>query len=53
MACALELADFVESIRGDRPPRVSGEQGRDAVALAERILARIAGPSSVAASKAA
>lgn len=41
-ALALELADFVESIRLSRPPRVTGEQGRDAVALAEQILAKIA-----------
>ncbi len=52
-ALALELADFVESIRDGRAPRVSGEQGRDAVAVAERILAEIAGPSIIGASKAA
>jgi predicted dehydrogenase len=40
-AIALELDDFVQSIRGSRPPRVTGEAGRDAVALAERILERI------------
>lgn len=40
-ALALELADFVQSIRASRPPRVDGQQGRDAVALAERILEAI------------
>ncbi len=40
-ALALELDDFVDSIRSHRPPRVSGEQGRDAVALAEEILLEI------------
>jgi hypothetical protein len=37
-----EQRDFVESIREGREPRVSGEQGRDVVAVAERILAAIA-----------
>ena len=40
-ALALELEDFVESIRTLRRPRVPGEAGRDAVAVAEQILARI------------
>jgi len=40
-ALALEIEDFVESIRTLRPPRVSGEAGRDALAVAEQILARI------------
>jgi predicted dehydrogenase len=40
-ALMLEVEDFVDSIRTSRAPRVSGEQGRDAVALAEQILARI------------
>jgi len=40
-ALRLELADFVQSIRTSRPPRVSGEQGREAVAVAEQILAKI------------
>jgi len=40
-ALALELRDFVESIRGSRQPRVSGADGRDALAVAEQILARI------------
>jgi predicted dehydrogenase len=40
-ALRLELDDFVESIRSGRAPRVTGEQGRDAVALAEQILAKI------------
>jgi predicted dehydrogenase len=38
----LELTDFVQSIRDGRAPRVPGEQGRDAVALAERVLEKIA-----------
>jgi hypothetical protein len=38
----LELQDFVESIRTLRQPRVSGAAGRDAVAVAEQILACIA-----------
>jgi predicted dehydrogenase len=40
-AIALEQQDFVEAIRTGREPRVSGEVGRDAVALAEEILDRI------------
>lgn len=40
-ALALELEDFVDSIRTPRVPRVSGLQGRDAVALAEQILGQI------------
>lgn len=40
-ALALEQADFIDSIRGPRSPRVTGENGRDAVAIAERILAKI------------
>jgi predicted dehydrogenase len=40
-ALALELEDFVESIRTQRAPRVTGEDGRDAVAVAERILRKI------------
>lgn len=40
-ALALELEDFVESIRTPRRPRVTGEAGREAVALAEQILGRI------------
>jgi predicted dehydrogenase len=46
-ALMLELQDFVESIRSPRQPRVNGAAGRDAVAVAERILACIhAGQSS-------
>ena len=41
-ALALELEDFVESIRTVRQPRVTGEPGRDALAVAEQILASIA-----------
>ena len=40
-ALALELDDFIASIRTPREPRVSGEAGRDALAVAEQILARI------------
>jgi predicted dehydrogenase len=40
-ALALELDDFLDSIRNERPPRVTGEHGRDAVALAEEILLEI------------
>ncbi len=41
-ALALELEDFVESIRTVRQPRVTGAAGRDALAVAELILASIA-----------
>ncbi len=41
-ALALEQQDFLESIRLGRPPRVPGEAGRDAVAVAEKILQQIA-----------
>jgi predicted dehydrogenase len=37
----LELQDFVEAVRNARPPRVTGEQGRDALALAERVVERM------------
>jgi len=40
-ALVLEQDDFFESIRGPRAPRVSGRQGREAVAVAEQILVRI------------
>ena len=40
-ALALEIDDFVESIRTPRRPRVTGEAGRDALAVAEQILAGI------------
>jgi predicted dehydrogenase len=40
-ALALELDDFVASIRGAHAPRVSGEAGRDALVVAEQILDRI------------
>ena len=40
-ALALELDDFVGSIRAAHAPRVSGEAGRDALAVAEQILDRI------------
>ncbi len=40
-ALADELRDFCDSVRARRAPRVTGHQGRDAVALAERILESI------------
>ncbi len=40
-ALALEVDDFVDSIRRGRAPRVSGEAGHNAVAVAEYILAKI------------
>ncbi len=40
-ALALEIQDFAESIRAPRVPRVSGAAGRDAIAVAQQILARI------------
>ena len=40
-ALQLELADFVEAIGTPRAPRVSGQQGCDAVVLAEQILEQI------------
>jgi predicted dehydrogenase len=41
-ALTAELTDFQQSIVMGRGPRVSGEAGRDAVAVAERVLAAIA-----------
>jgi len=40
-ALALELRDFIQSIRAGSSPQVTGAHGRNAVALAERILAQI------------
>jgi predicted dehydrogenase len=40
-ALQLEQLDFVEAIRTRRAPRVTGQHGRDAVALAEEILRQI------------
>lgn len=40
-ALALELQDFVDSILTPRQPRVTGEAGRDALAVAEQVLACI------------
>lgn len=40
-ALALEQHDFLDSIRAPRAPRVSGQQGCDAVRLAEQILTAI------------
>ena len=37
-----ELADFVEAVRSGRAPRVSGQAGRDALALASRVADAIA-----------
>ncbi len=45
-ALALEIDDFVESIRSGRRPRVDGKAGRDALAVAEQILDRIESPAS-------
>jgi predicted dehydrogenase len=36
-----ELDDFVEAIRGHRPPLVTGDQGRAALALAEQVVERM------------
>ncbi len=36
-----ELTDFVDSVRTRRPPMVSGEAGREAVALAAQIIQRL------------
>jgi len=36
-----ELTDFVDSVRTRRPPMVSGEAGREAVAVAARIIERL------------
>ncbi len=36
-----ELEDFVAAVRENRPPRVSGEQGRDALRLATTIVERM------------
>jgi len=36
-----ELADFLDSVRCRRPPMVSGEVGRQAVAVAAQIIARL------------
>ncbi|MGO9109769.1 MAG: Gfo/Idh/MocA family oxidoreductase [Thermoguttaceae bacterium] len=41
-ALALELQDFVDSVLSARQPRVTGEAGRDALAVAEQILTSIA-----------
>jgi len=38
---ACELADFVDAVRKKRPPVVTGEQGREALRLAERIAEEI------------
>ncbi len=40
-ALALELEDFIASIRQGRSPRVSGQHGRDALAVAELVLEKI------------
>ena len=40
---ALELADFIAAVRDGRPPMVTGEDGRRAVALAEQIAHEIGG----------
>ena len=38
----LELRDFVDAVRTGRPPTVTGDAGRRALALAERVAAEIA-----------
>ncbi|MCL2349623.1 MAG: Gfo/Idh/MocA family oxidoreductase [Planctomycetaceae bacterium] len=40
-ALSLEMADFVEAVRQNRPPQVSGHRAAKAVDLAEKILAKI------------
>jgi predicted dehydrogenase len=40
-----ELADFVGAVTSKRPPLVTGEQGRRALALAQQITDRIGAPS--------
>ena len=37
-----ELADFIEAVRSKRPPLVTGDQGRRALALAQRIADKMA-----------
>ncbi len=41
-ALALECEDFVNAVRTGRAPRVSGEAGRNALAVAEQIVASLA-----------
>ena len=36
-----ELDDFLDAVRRKRPPTVTGEQGRAALALAERVVERM------------
>jgi predicted dehydrogenase len=36
-----ELQDFVDAVRDRRPPKVTGEDGRRALALAEQITERM------------
>jgi len=36
-----ELDDFIDAVRRKRPPTVTGEQGRAALALAERVVERM------------
>jgi predicted dehydrogenase len=36
-----ELKDFIDCVRTGRTPRVTGEDGRDALALAERVLSSV------------
>jgi predicted dehydrogenase len=40
-----ELADFVDAIGSRRPPLVTGEEGRRALALAQQITDRICFPT--------
>jgi predicted dehydrogenase len=41
-----ELTDFVDAVRTPRPPIVTGEQGRQALDLAQRIADQMAGAGS-------
>ncbi len=40
-----EILDFIECVRRGRPPIVSGEQGRDALSIALKIMQQIEDPS--------
>lgn len=42
-----ELVDFVDAVRTGRPPRVTGEAGREALALATKVAAAIGVPSEM------
>jgi len=40
-----ELSDFIDAVESGRPPLVTGEQGRRALALAQEITDRISASS--------